>query len=61
MSNMSYCRFENTSSDLADCVDAIRNGEVQDLNTYEKCGLRGLLALAKDVVDYEDIIEEALS
>ena len=23
MSNMSYCRFENTSRDLRDCVDAL--------------------------------------
>lgn len=23
MSNMSYCRFENTLEDLADCVEAI--------------------------------------
>lgn len=24
MANMSYCRFENTKSDLADCVNALR-------------------------------------
>jgi len=24
MSNMSYCRFRNTSGDLADCLDSIR-------------------------------------
>ncbi len=23
MSNMSYCRFENTNSDLADCEEAL--------------------------------------
>ena len=23
MANMSYCRFENTNRDLADCVDAL--------------------------------------
>tara|TARA_R100000329_G_scaffold129463_2_gene108412 strand:+ start:219 stop:473 length:255 start_codon:yes stop_codon:yes gene_type:complete len=23
MANMSYCRFENTSKDLGDCIDAI--------------------------------------
>jgi hypothetical protein len=27
MANMSYCRMENTASDLKDCVDAIENGE----------------------------------
>lgn len=25
MSNMSYCRFENTAKDLADCKDALDN------------------------------------
>ena len=27
MGNMSYCRFENTSRDLQDCLSAIYNGE----------------------------------
>lgn len=27
MSNMSYCRFQNTFSDLEDCVRALENGE----------------------------------
>ena len=29
MSNMSYCRFQNTSNDLRDCVDAMQ--EAYDL------------------------------
>jgi len=24
---MSYCRFENTSTDLSDCLEALDNGE----------------------------------
>ena len=31
MGNMSYCRFENTARDLADCVRAIQNGETDGL------------------------------
>lgn len=27
MSNMSYCRFENTSKDLSDCIEALQYGE----------------------------------
>ncbi|RKZ15601.1 hypothetical protein DRQ53_08610 [bacterium] len=27
MSNMSYCRFENTSGDLSDCLGAMRDME----------------------------------
>lgn len=27
MANMSYCRFQNTFSDLKDCVRALENGD----------------------------------
>lgn len=27
MSNMSYCRFQNTAGDLADCVAALEEGD----------------------------------
>ena len=30
MANMSYCRFENTSMDMADCVDAMQDMELRD-------------------------------
>lgn len=36
MSNMSYCRFENTSRDLADCEDHIFDGDLS--SDYEKTG-----------------------
>lgn len=62
MGNMSYCRFENTAKDLADCVQAINNGEVYDLSSdYEAHGLKRLLSLAKDVVANESYIEDALN
>lgn len=28
MPNMSYCRFQNTRGDLADCVDALSYGDL---------------------------------
>ena len=58
MGNMSYCRFENTARDLADCVDALNNGHTEDLNDYEKQGLNNLLYYAARVVDYADDIME---
>ena len=62
MGNMSYCRFENTARDLADCVNAINNGEIYELSSdYEVDGLRNLLRLAKDVVDNESYIKNALN
>lgn len=33
MSNMSYCRFENTSNDMSDCLDALREAVEEDEQT----------------------------
>ena len=57
---MSYCRFENTARDLADCVRAIQDGEMDDLSTYERRGLNELLYYAGQIVDYSFFIMEAL-
>ena len=61
MSNMSYCRFENTARDLQDCLDAIESGEINDLSSqYEVDALEQLLDLCKEVVAYKDEIEDAV-
>ena len=60
MGNMSYCRFENTANDLQDCVNAIRNGETDQLNEYEVQGLQRLLDLCNSIIDDEDFIKEIL-
>lgn len=61
MSNMSYCRFENTARDLEDCLDAIQNGEINDLSSqYEVDALEKLLDLCKEVVAWKDEIEDAV-
>ena len=63
MPNMSYCRFENTANDLADCVEAINNGELRDLSTYEIRGMKKLFALCKELasddVAMENVVETA--
>ena len=58
MSNMSYCRFENTARDLQDCVYALDDNDVEDLSSYEINGLRDLLGLAKEIVNMEEYIKE---
>ena len=58
MSNMSYCRFENTTSDMEDCVEQLRDRTLDDLNEYEIASLGSFLSLAKEIVDNEDYIEE---
>jgi len=60
MSNMSYCRFENTSRDLEDCVDALENNETENLSEYEITGLRDLLGYARTIIDLEDKITEII-
>ena len=54
MANMSYCRFENTSHDLRDCVDAMQEaasmGEL-DLSRSELNSLRRMRQLANDFLD----------
>ena len=57
---MSYCRFENTANDLADCVSALMRNEVEDLNHYELNGLARILEYANDIIDMEDYINDIL-
>ena len=60
MGNMSYCRFENTAKDLADCVQAINMGQTDELNEYEIEGLKLLLNLCSEIVEEEDYIKEII-
>ena len=60
MSNMSYCRFENTERDLRDCMDHIHD-DPEDLSGEEKAARDSLIELCKDIAsefgdvdDYED-------
>ena len=61
MANMSYCRFENTSRDLRDCLDAIENEEIDDLSSYEKDGLESLLEYCEAIFFMKEEIEETLN
>ena len=67
MSNMSYCRFQNTRLDLQDCIDAINGGEINDLSRDEQRAFVNLIMQCKEVAenfenydDYElqDFIKE---
>ena len=49
MSNMSYCRFENTYDDLRDCFD---NWHDDDLSTSEEQYRKMMLNLCKEIVMY---------
>lgn len=60
MGNMSYCRFQNTAQDLQDCIDAIQNGDANNLSGDELNALKNLKELAETLVDLEYEIEGIL-
>lgn len=51
MSNMSYCRFENTYKDLADCIDHMNE---TDLSETENLYRKKLIEACKYIVDESD-------
>lgn len=56
MANMSYCRFENTSRDLADCVHALEyDEEISEREMHYVCVMR---TLCEDFIALLDRIEE---
>lgn len=55
MSNMSYCRFENTLDDLRDCYD---NWE-EETNEREERKKKKMMELCRQIVDdYGHLYEE---
>lgn len=48
MSNMAYCRFHNTLSDLYDCYDAMGDN---DLSAEEDAARTDLVALCRRIVE----------
>ena len=57
---MSYYRFQNTSMDLGDCIDALENSWDLDLSTDEVNGLENLLGDSHRIVEMEDTINEII-
>ena len=62
MANMSYCRFENTTRDMNDCICAIEEGETDELSTYEVNALEDFVQIARNIMSLEpeinDIVKE---
>lgn len=56
MSNMSYCRFENTLADFQDCFDHIMD---EDLSSTEERARKDMIELCKEIVEqYGDMYDE---
>ena len=61
MGNMSYCRFKNTSMDLQDCLEAIKNNELNDLVDYEYEGIQEILDCCEAILEYKARLEESIN
>ena len=54
MPNMSYCRFENTYSDLRDCLDALEtlgDPDSEELSRTEKHKAIGMIELCRRYIE----------
>jgi hypothetical protein len=60
MSNMSYCRFENTMSDLRDCLRHIHK---KAENNFDEQARKAMIDLFDEIaVDWDgDVVEFALN
>jgi hypothetical protein len=58
MANMSYCRFQNTVTDLADC-EAHINDDMEDMSDEEIEARKELIEICKNIASqFEDDDEE---
>lgn len=58
--NMSYCQFENTSADVAQCLDSMQDEafDVDNLSSeYERAGFKRFIALCRVVASLADEME----
>ena len=61
MGNMSYCRFKNTSIDLADCLDAIENEDTKDMADFEYNGLEDILSYCESILEHKEHVEDIIN
>ena len=61
MSNMRYCRFQNTLTDLQDCMDALYDldGDLSEISGAEKRAAKSLIELCNEiVVSYGHVVDQ---
>lgn len=59
MANMGYCRFENTSRDLSDCVEALEDIHTLDeLSESEQMSASYMLGLCERYVEFYNELRE---
>ena len=61
MGNMSYCRFQNTLTDLQDCMYKLYDldGDLSEISISEKLAAKSLIELCNEiVVSYGHIVDQ---
>jgi hypothetical protein len=63
MSNMSYCRFQNTTQDLQDCIDAVdtminNKGKDEDGETLSRNEENAMLEMIQQAKHFSEIASE---
>jgi len=59
MSNMSYCRFENTLRDLRDCVWALEDGKLENGGSEMSAAIE-MIEACKEYLELEYKIDEII-
>lgn len=62
MPSMSYCMYENTAGELAQCLDNLENNLdnpdfLRKMTVYERDGIMDLVYLAKQFSKYESFLK----
>ena len=60
MSNMSYCRFENTLRDLQDCIWSLEEGEADDIGGTELNSAMSMLEACQEFIDLKWKLDEII-
>ncbi len=62
MPSMSYCMFENTASEMGQCLEAMEEAESiedLDLNEYEKAAFFAMFRICRDfLAEHERLISK---
>ena len=59
MSNMSYCRFQNTLLDVRECLNVLREpDERKELSDVERRAAKTMLEEISDFFDEMDLVDE---
>tara|TARA_R110001606_G_scaffold163394_1_gene307580 strand:- start:462 stop:680 length:219 start_codon:yes stop_codon:yes gene_type:complete len=63
MSNMSYCRFQNTTQDLQDCIDAVdtminNKGKDEDGETLSRNEENAMIEMIEQAKYFSEIASE---